>query len=172
VLASINPVIGRTEEEANEKYERMQALLDDDVSRNFAEMYFGIDLARYDLDAPVPEIELPEVGRGMPRAHQEYMLTRARDQGLTMRELVQGFNGTNIYPKSAEAAADEFQEWYETGACDGFILQISDVPEGVSDFCEHVVPILRERGLVRDDYVGTTLRENLGLAHPANRYTH
>ncbi|MDN5915692.1 MAG: NtaA/DmoA family FMN-dependent monooxygenase [Pseudonocardia sp.] len=170
VLASINPVIGRTEAEAEEKYEKMQRLLDDDVSRNFAEMYFGIELAKYDLDAPVPEIELPEVGRGMPRAHQEYMLTRARDQGLTLREMVQGFNGTNIYPKSAEAAADEFEEWYETEACDGFILQISDVPEGVSDFCEHVVPILRKRGLVREDYVGTTMRENLGLAFPKNRY--
>ena len=170
VLASINPVVGRTEADAEAKYQKMQDLLDDDVSRHFAAMYFGIDLAQYDLDAPVPEIELPEVAHGMPRAHQEYMLTRARDQNLTMRELVQGFNGTNIYPKSAEAAADEFEEWYETEACDGFILQISDVPEGVSDFCDHVVPILRKRGLVRDDYVGTTMRENLGLAFPKNRY--
>jgi len=170
VLASINPVVGRTEADAEAKYQKMQDLLDDDVSRHFAEMYFGIDLAQYDLDAPVPEIELPEVAHGMPRAHQEYMLTRARDQNLTMRELVQGFNGTNIYPKSAEAAADEFEEWYETEACDGFILQISDVPEGVSDFCDHVVPILRKRGLVREDYVGTTMRENLGLAFPKNRY--
>lgn len=171
VLASLNPVVGRTGEEADEKYQQMQALLDDDVSRTFAEHYFGIDLSDYDLDALVPEIELPEVGRGMPRAHQEYMLTRARDQKLTMRELVYGFNGTNIYPKSAEAAADEFQEWYETEACDGFILQISHVPEGVSDFAEFVVPILRKRGLIREDYVGRTLRENLGLARPANQYT-
>lgn len=171
VLASINPVIGRTEEEANEKYEAMQTLLDDDVSRTFAEMYFGIDLAQYPLDEQVPEIELPEVGRGMPRAHQEYMLNRARDEKLTMRELVYGFNGTNIYPKSAEAAADEFQEWYETEACDGFILQISHVPEGVSDFVELVVPILRKRGLIREDYSGSTMRENLGLKFPRNRYS-
>lgn len=170
VLASINPVIGRTEEEANEKYEAMQTLLDDDVSRTFAEMYFGIDLAQYPLDELVPQIELPEVGRGMPRAHQEYMLNRARDEKLTMRELVYGFNGTNIYPKSAEAAADEFQEWYETEACDGFILQISHVPEGVTDFVELVVPILRKRGLIREDYSGSTMRENLGLKFPRNRY--
>ncbi|WP_261574380.1 LLM class flavin-dependent oxidoreductase [Frankia gtarii] len=170
VLASINPVLGKTAEDAQRKYDQMQSLLDDDVSRHFAEMYFGIDLAKYDLDELVPEIELPEVGRGMPRAHQEYMLTRARDQKLTMRQLVYGFNGTNIYPKSAEEAADEFQEWYETGACDGFILQISHVPEGVTDFCELVVPILRRRGLIREEYAGRTMRENLGLAFPRNQY--
>jgi FMN-dependent oxidoreductase (nitrilotriacetate monooxygenase family) len=171
VLASISPVVGRTEEEAEEKYEQMQTLLDDDVSRTFAEVYFGIDLSDYPMDELVPEIELPDAARGMPRAHQEYMLTRARDQKLTMRELVYGFNGTNIYPKSAEAAADEFQGWYETEACDGFILQISHVPEGVTDFVDLVVPILRKRGLIREDYTGRTLRENLGLAFPRNRHT-
>jgi FMN-dependent oxidoreductase (nitrilotriacetate monooxygenase family) len=171
VLASINPVVGRTEEDAEERYEQMQSLLDDDVSRTFAEVYFGIDLSAYPMDELVPEIELPDAARGMPRAHQEYMLTRARDQKLTMRELVYGFNGTNIYPKSAEAAADEFQEWYETEACDGFILQISHVPEGVTDFVDLVVPILRKRGLIREDYTGRTLRENLGLAIPRNRHT-
>ncbi|MTD17106.1 NtaA/DmoA family FMN-dependent monooxygenase [Nakamurella sp. YIM 132087] len=171
VLASINPVIGRTQDEAEEKYQQMQRLLDDDVSRTFAEMYFGMDLSGYPLDELVPEIELPDASHGMPRAHQEYMLNKARDEKLTMRQLVYGFNGTNIYPKSAEAAADEFQEWYETGAADGFILQISHVPEGVTDFVELVVPILRRRGLIREDYVGTTLRENLGLARPVNRHT-
>lgn len=170
ILASINPVIGRTEEEAVAKYEQMQQLLDDDVSRTFAEHYFGIDLSQYPLDELVPEIELPDVARGMPRAHQEYMLNKARDEKLTMRQLVSGFNGTNIYPKSAEAAADEFEEWYESEACDGFIIQFSHVPESVNDFVELVVPILRKRGLIREEYTGSTLREHLGLARPANRY--
>lgn len=171
VLASINPVIGRTEADAQARYDQMQNLLDDDVSRTFAEMYFGIDLSRYELDELVPNIELPEVSHGMPRAHQEYMLNKARDEKLTMRELVYGFNGTNIYPKSAEAAADEFQEWYESEACDGFIIQFSHGPEGVEEFVDLVVPILRERGLIREEYEGTTLREHLGLKRPKNRYT-
>jgi N-acetyl-S-(2-succino)cysteine monooxygenase len=170
VLASLNPVVGRTAEDAQRKYDEMQELLDDDVSRTFAEMYFGIDLSQYELDELVPEIDLPEASHGMPRAHQEYMLNTARDNGLTMRQLVYGFNGTNIHPRSAEAAADEFQQWYEEEACDGFIIQFSHVPEGVDDFVEHVVPILRDRGLIRREYEGTTLREHLGLAVPKSRY--
>jgi hypothetical protein len=34
-----------------------------------------------------------------------------------------------------------------------------------------VVPILRERGLVRAEYDSGTLRGNLGLPVPENRYT-
>jgi alkanesulfonate monooxygenase len=32
------------------------------------------------------------------------------------------------------------------------------------------VPELQRRGLFRRDYEGTTLRENLGLPRPKNRY--
>lgn len=170
VLVSLNPVVGATADEAQAKYDQMQDLLDPDVSRTFAEHYFGIDLDAYPLDELVPEIELPEIRNGMPRAHREFMLNKARDEGLTMRQLVNGFNGTNIYPASAEAAADQFEDWFQDGVCDGFIIQVSHGPEGMTDFVDLVVPLLRERNLIRDEYPGGTLRETLGLARPKSRY--
>jgi FMN-dependent oxidoreductase (nitrilotriacetate monooxygenase family) len=170
VLVGLNPVIGRTEAEAKEKYEEMQALLDPEVTTRLAETYFGVELDKYPLDEPVPEIELPEVGNSMPRAHQEFMLKKARDENLTMRELVSGFNGLNIFPASAEAAADQFEEWYRNDGCDGFILQISHVPEGVTDFVDMVVPLLQKRGILRTEYGPGTLREQLGLPRPANSF--
>jgi hypothetical protein len=33
------------------------------------------------------------------------------------------------------------------------------------------VPVLQRRGLFRTEYQGKTLRENLGLRRPANRFT-
>jgi len=170
VLVGLNPVIGRTRAEADEKYEQMQSLLDSSVARSLAETYFGIDLSSYALDELVPEIELPEVGNGMPRAHQEFMLNKARDEELTMRQLVSGFNGLNIYPASAEEAADQFEEYFRNDACDGFILQISHVPEGVDDFVTLVAPELRKRGILRSEYSGRTLREKLGLPRPENQF--
>jgi N-acetyl-S-(2-succino)cysteine monooxygenase len=170
VLVGLNPVIGRTEAAAQEKYEEMQALLDPDVATSLAETYFGIELDKYPLDEPVPEIELPEVGNSMPRAHQEFMLKKARDENLTMRELVSGFNGLNIFPASAEEAADQFEEWYRNDGCDGFILQISHVPEGVTDFVDLVAPLLQERGILRTEYAPGTLREQLGLPFPPNSF--
>jgi N-acetyl-S-(2-succino)cysteine monooxygenase len=170
VLVGLNPVIGRTESEAQEKYEEMQSLLDENVTRTLAEHYFGLDLSGYPLDEPVPEIELTETGSSMPTAHRQFMLNRARDEQLTMRQLINGFNGLNIHPASAEAAADQFEEWFRSGACDGFIVQISHVPEGLDDFAELLAPLLRDRGILRTEYEGRTLREKLGLPRPINQF--
>ena len=44
------------------------------------------------------------------------------------------------------------------------------LPSGFDLFAEHVVPILRQRGLLRLEYAGTTLREHYGLPRPPSRY--
>ncbi|WP_277815967.1 MULTISPECIES: hypothetical protein [Lysinibacillus] len=41
------------------------------------------------------------------------------------------------------------------------ILQI--LPRDFEDFVNNVVPILQERGIYRKEYIGSTLREYLGL---------
>ena len=57
-----------------------------------------------------------------------------------------------------------------TGACDGFNVMFPYVPGGLDDFVDMVVPELQRRGLFRKEYEGQTLRENLGLPRPANRF--
>lgn len=45
------------------------------------------------------------------------------------------------------------------------------LPSGLDLFVDHVVPILRDRGLLRREYgPRQTLRERYGLPRPANRY--
>jgi len=44
------------------------------------------------------------------------------------------------------------------------------LPGGLDDFCARVVPELQRRGLFRREYEGKTLRENLGLPRPTNRF--
>ncbi len=44
------------------------------------------------------------------------------------------------------------------------------VPGGLDDFVDRVVPELQRRGLFRREYEGRTLRENLGLPRPENRF--
>jgi len=66
--------------------------------------------------------------------------------------------------------ADEMQEWLETQACDGFTVMFPYVPAGLDDFVDRVVPELQRRGIFRREYEGTTLRENLGLPRPSNRF--
>jgi hypothetical protein len=62
------------------------------------------------------------------------------------------------------------QHWLEMGACDGFMMQFPTLPDGLEEFVRDVIPELQRRGLFRTEYQGTTLREHLGLARPANRY--
>ena len=53
---------------------------------------------------------------------------------------------------------------------DGYNIHIGH-PSQFRRFTSEVVPILRERGLVRAEYESGTLRGNLGLPIPENRYT-
>ncbi|MEH7120657.1 LLM class flavin-dependent oxidoreductase, partial [Neobacillus vireti] len=61
------------------------------------------------------------------------------------------------------------QEWFEGNGADGFIIG-SSVPNGLNDFVDYVVPILQERGLFRTEYEAETLRGNLEIPFPENRY--
>jgi alkanesulfonate monooxygenase len=62
------------------------------------------------------------------------------------------------------------QEWLVTEASDGFNVMFPYLPEGLDDFVDRVVPELQRRGIFRREYEGRTLRENLGLPRPENRY--
>lgn len=68
------------------------------------------------------------------------------------------------------AVATHTSHWFEAGAFDGISLSVS-APSEFARFTGQVLPILRERGVVRGEYDSTTLRGNLGLPVPENRYT-
>ncbi|MDT5002636.1 MAG: hypothetical protein QOK12_4741 [Mycobacterium sp.] len=52
---------------------------------------------------------------------------------------------------------------------DGFNLMPDVFPSGLELFVDHVIPILRERGLFRREYAHTTLRGHLGLERVPDR---
>jgi len=62
--------------------------------------------------------------------------------------------------------ADTIAEWFLASVVDGLNLMPDFEPSGIEAFVEHVVPILRRRGLFRREYQGTTLRDHLGLPRP------
>jgi alkanesulfonate monooxygenase SsuD/methylene tetrahydromethanopterin reductase-like flavin-dependent oxidoreductase (luciferase family) len=59
---------------------------------------------------------------------------------------------------------DALETW--SGVVDGFTVLPPAAPEGVNAFVDHVIPELRKRGLFRNSYADTTLREHLGLQRP------
>lgn len=73
--------------------------------------------------------------------------------------------------RTPEQVADAIEEWFLRGAADGFNIMPAVLPSGLDLFVDHVVPILRDRGLLRREYgPRQTLRERYGLPRPANQY--
>ena len=101
------------------------------------------------------------------------MSETARAEGLTIRQLYQRIAGGRGHYQVVGSPADVvdlMEEWFTTGAADGFNVIAPFFPNSLDEFNALVVPELQRRGLYRTAYEGTTLRENLGLPRPASRY--
>lgn len=175
ILTSLNPFVGRTDEEAQEKLQSLQARIHPDVGRAFLSVDLGIDLMGLPVDEPIPEALIPETSN-RTKSYFEKIVAAMREENLSIRQLYEraaaSRGGMNPVIGSPKAIADRMQEWFEAGACDGFMVRISHLPEGLKDFVSLVVPELQRRGLFRTDYSGSTLREHLGLSRPENERGH
>lgn len=170
VMPGIMPIIGATPAEAHERFERLQQWTDIDAALGLVSERLGQDLSGFDLDQPLPDLPLPQ----NMRSRAQLLLQLSHRDGLTLRQicnLTAGARGHKIVVGTAAQVADEMIAWFEGEAADGFNLMPSHFPEGLELFTQGVLPILRKGGLFREDYSGHTLREHLGLAVPANRYT-
>ncbi len=66
--------------------------------------------------------------------------------------------------------AETIEAWFRGGVADGFNIMPPTLPSSLELFVDHVVPILRARGLFRTEYTATALRGHYGLARPANSH--
>jgi alkanesulfonate monooxygenase SsuD/methylene tetrahydromethanopterin reductase-like flavin-dependent oxidoreductase (luciferase family) len=94
---------------------------------------------------------------------------KAEAEKLTTRELIIEVTGRQNFIGSATTIAESIDHLVQSDASDGFILVPHVTPGGLDPFVDEVVPLLQERGVFRTDYAGTTLRDHLGLGHPARR---
>ncbi len=123
-----------------------------------------MDLSGYDDDRRFPDAVVQKmIADNNPRYSHMF-----RD-GLTLRQMYEkyaGARGQQTVVGTPEQIADLMQEWFLGYAVDGFLIQPAYLPGGLDDFVGQVVPELQQRGLFREEYEGTTLRENLGLVRP------
>ncbi|HYQ39310.1 MAG TPA: LLM class flavin-dependent oxidoreductase [Pseudomonas sp.] len=170
ILPGILAIVGRTEAEAQAKYQQLQELIHPQVGLSLLSGMLGADLSAYDPDGPVPQ-DLPETNGGKSR--QALLLDLAARENLSIRELylrIAGARGHWTVVGTPVQIADQIQQWFENGAADGFNVMPPWLPGGLEDFIELVVPELRRRGLFREEYRGRTLREHFGLDRPDNQY--
>jgi alkanesulfonate monooxygenase SsuD/methylene tetrahydromethanopterin reductase-like flavin-dependent oxidoreductase (luciferase family) len=162
-------MLGETVEAAKQK----RALLDSKV--NYANaiaslsIALGHDASTFDPDKPLPD-DIPESNAS--KSGRERAIALGKREGFTVRQLAQrlgGFGGLAMVG-TVKTVADEMEEWLMTRASDGFTIQFPYLPGSLDEFCTELIPELQRRGLFRRDYEGATLRENLGLPRPENRF--
>jgi FMN-dependent oxidoreductase (nitrilotriacetate monooxygenase family) len=169
VLPGIVPVIGSTEEEAARLDARLDELIVPEHARRQLAKTLRIDPDELPLDEQLPA-HLPDEDE-IEGAKSRYTLTvtLARRENLTVRQLIGrlgGGRGHRTFRGTPEQVADTIQAWFQAGAADGFNVMPAVLPSGLEAFVDHVVPILRDRGLFRREYAGTTLRDHYGLQRP------
>jgi alkanesulfonate monooxygenase len=168
ILPGAFVVVGDSLEEAKNKRALLDSLVHYDSAIASLSVMLGTDASGFDPDGQLPEI--PETNASKS-GRQRLVDVAARDK-LTVRQLAQrvgGYGGLSFVGTPA-GIADQMEEWLTSHGCDGFNIMFPFLPAGLDDFVDKVVPELQRRGIFRREYEGRTLRENLGLPRPKNRF--
>lgn len=170
ILPGAFVVVGDSLAQAEDIKARLDALVHPESGIASLQVALGqVDLSGVDLDGPLPD--LPETNAS--KGSQRKLVDLARTRNMTVRQLCQyvgGSYGTMEMIGTPAMIADQMEEWLETRGCDGFNVMFPYVPGGLEAFVDRVVPELQRRDLFRTAYEGATLRENLGLPRPPNRF--
>ncbi len=167
-------VVGSTEEEAWRK----SRAIDDYVSTEGLAAHvgrdLGIDFGRLDPQKPVADYAIEGL-RGFTQFYEEaHPGKKAR-----LIDLVTAMSYNGRIVGTPEGIADALEAWQDAGI-DGVNVAYQTAPGSFVEFVDHVMPVLRGRGLAQAEYKPGTLREKLFPgrpatlrgAHPATRFRH
>jgi alkanesulfonate monooxygenase len=169
ILPGLSVTVAPAQAEAEGKFKALQELLHPDLGVALLSRRIGFDLTGYPLDEPLPELPANSV----VSSRSDMIKGWAEGGQPTLRQLYTKFaaaRGHFSLVGTPKTVADAMEEWFTTGACDGFNVLPQYFPDGLTDFVDLVVPELQRRGLFRTTYEGPTLRDVLGLPVPVSRY--
>jgi FMN-dependent oxidoreductase (nitrilotriacetate monooxygenase family) len=163
-------VVGSTEEEARRRAAEFDEHID--VAGQIAHMGggMGVDLGGLELDAPIDEIETEGT-----RSLLQWVAEGVTDRRPTVGDIGRFLAERGRVVGTPEQIADQLQRWRDAGV-DGINVVNHTIPGSYDELIEHVLPVLRDRGLARREYAPGTLRRKLFGAdrlterHPATRY--
>jgi alkanesulfonate monooxygenase SsuD/methylene tetrahydromethanopterin reductase-like flavin-dependent oxidoreductase (luciferase family) len=155
-------IVGDSDAEAREQLAKLQSWITPTNALTLVTSRIGYDVSGHDLDAPVPPPPASDGGRTFHRVLYEM----ARREKMTLRDLYNltaAARGHWVICGTPTGIADTLEEWFTSGAADGYNILPAHFPGAFADFVDRVVPELQRRGLFRRDYGGTTLRDHFGL---------
>ncbi|WP_027346911.1 NtaA/DmoA family FMN-dependent monooxygenase [Hamadaea tsunoensis] len=180
VLPGAAFVLGDTEAEAVERHREIaRTQISGRGAQILLETVWNRDLSGYDPDGPLPDVDPDPEGapviQGRARIHQNPFDTVARwravaaDNKYSLRQLAIHVFGHVEFVGTPAQVAERLDSFVQNDGSDGFILGSHLTPTGLDEFVDKVVPLLQERGALRTEYDGSTLRDNLRIPAPVER---
>jgi len=175
ILPGFSPIIAGTEAEAKQIAKELNELTDVEVGRKrLTGRFGGYDFSYLPLDRPLTQNDFPDPSTVQAaRSRAEVIVGMVMREKPTLRQLLAklaGARGHFIFTGTPEQVADELELWFKSGAADGFNLMPPIIPWMLEVFVEEVVPLLQQRGVFREEYKGTMLRDHYGLKRPPVKF--
>ncbi len=172
IAPSAQPVIGSTEAEVAQREKELADLVHPEVAITQMQQLLGADAVRlfdHPLDGPLPPMKVTQQNQ----TFQAHIIEMARKEDLNITQLAQKLAAAKLsgpFSGTPEKVADTLEAWFQGRGADAFCINPAQLPVGLNDFANEVVPILQKRGLFREEYEGRTFRENLGVPRPQSRH--
>ena len=150
-------VLGETMDEARDRKRRLDAALAENLEPRLAQLSFlsGIDFSRFDLDAPLPEINT-NASRSLT------MLYTYGTGARTLREaLADPGSGGVDFVGTPDGVAAEMGEAIEEIGGDGFMITEGVTRHTIAEVTDGLAAALKRRGLMRPSYTHALFRDNL-----------
>lgn len=181
LMCGLTVFVGETEADALRYEAEFDAMQTDEIVASLYAGNTGIDLLALDPDKTLHQVldAGGPIGQ-MGTSNIERFLGDAEGKGApTVREILdqlrgRGTRGFRIVGSPIQVA-DQIESLIAATDLDGFLIEPVFAPHDLEDFGRLVMPILRERGRLRDGEAGNTLRarlsetpgnDRLGTAHP------
>jgi FMN-dependent oxidoreductase (nitrilotriacetate monooxygenase family) len=159
VLTAVMPFVGRTEAEAKEKRDQVNALVNPVVGLSTLSAHSNTDLGALDLDGPAEELRSSGTQSLIALASR-----LAKDQSMTLRDIGRRYGESILVPQlcgTPVQIAEQLAEIFTSGDADGFVVSPALLPDSFADFVDSVVPELQRMNVFRRDYQASTLRGHL-----------
>lgn len=180
VFTIMTPIIGRTEEEAQAKYQEALKYASAEGGLAFYCGNAGLDASKYDLDQEIIpgdenfDARLQSIVESMSYRGSDVLKWTPRNIG---KMISIGGNGP-VPVGTAAQVADVLEKWMDIADLDGFNIGYVITPGSFEDLVELLVPELRKRGRYAPKGESGTMRERvygkgqskLRHDHPGSKY--
>ena len=168
IMNSFHSIIGDSDADVARRLREKHERIDYQQGRlRLADMLGGeIELNTLPLDQPLPSFLIPDLAQVNRRQGRASIFREFALQGLTLRELIIKAEETGHWfvAGTPESLADAIQARYQAGVLDVISLHGLGQPDQQDRLLNGLLPELRKRGLLDEDYQGHDFRSSLELA--------